>query len=345
MGMFSAMPAPERCVPVPCGAGHSGAPDCQACNRGRTPGLNCSCDRSEATCTELMQQAAGVAQRPTFLEVPFISPAQNDSVTCGLGPAAAGFGGVGSKEGSALQLSCLPGTGALEVEFASFGHPVVNGAGRWIKLAGNSTPSTYWEDPAKKTVWAVIENNDCTACLSAAPRCTPVAVDPSYLDSVTVAIDPFSCAVLRNCEAFAVNTSCDAGPAVLTRAKELCDGKQSCRFPLDDPVLVRPSGCPEHHLLAIRAGGCAAGTGSMFFNGFRESLAGFLIARGPHAWFGHGWIAAAHPEWFPEWNVDYGVPLEPAAVQNGSVFSRQWSNFTVALDCASFEATFSPTRL
>jgi hypothetical protein len=54
---------------------------------------------------------------------------------------------------------------------------------------------------------------------------------------------------------------------------------------------------------------------------------------------GHGWIAGQHPKWYPEWDVDFGVPMGPMKVE-GDVMTRAWSKFNVSLDCGSFEATF-----
>jgi len=182
-----------------------------------------------------------------------------------------------------LQLSCLPGTGTMTVDFASFGRPKIGpGIGPGIGPA------------------------DCT-------------------------------------EFKVSSTGCDAGPAVLARMKALCDGKQSCRVNTTDPVFLPPPASPgcssvdakNPLMLAVRATGCAQGTGGGGNVWIRESLAGFLLTRGEHSWFGFGWIYR-NPL---EWDVDYGVPLGPMTIE-GNVASRKWTKISVALDLDTFEASF-----
>jgi hypothetical protein len=160
-----------------------------------------------------------------------------------------------------------------------------------------------------------------------------------------------------NCTTFARNASCDAGPSVLARVKQLCDGKQSCRLNLHDPAFKLPAGCgggggaaATPLRLAVRASGCTQGTGGSAHSNFRESLAAFLLTRGDHAWFGHGFIGNNLPVWFPEWSVDYGAPLGPMEINqvNGTggsmatVATRSWSKFDISLNLDTYEATFHP---
>jgi hypothetical protein len=56
---------------------------------------------------------------------------------------------------------------------------------------------------------------------------------------------------------------------------------------------------------------------------------------------GNGWIASAPATWHPEWDVDFGVPVNNMTIA-GSVATRRWSNFNVSLDCATFSAEFAP---
>ena len=72
---------------------------------------------------------------------------------------------------------------------------------------------------------------------------------------------------------------------------------------------------------------------------FRQRLAAFLLVRGDYSFFGHGWITSSPPVWYPEYDWNVGVPLEPMS-RNGSTFVRRWTNVTVKLDCASFKAAF-----
>ena len=71
--------------------------------------------------------------------------------------------------------------------------------------------------------------------------------------------------------------------------------------------------------------------------------AGFLLTRGDHSWFGFGWIYLNPLVWYPEWDVDYGVPLGPMTIV-GNVASRNWTKISVALDLESLEATFHPSN-
>ena len=184
-----------------------------------------------------------------------------------------------------MQLSCLPGTGTMLVDFASFGHPNL----------GSSSGQTI------------------------------------------------------NCAAFKESsTGCDAGPEVLARVKALCDGKQSCRINTTDPIFSLPlpntPGCNDKNAtnplqLAVRSTGCTLGTGGGQRAWFREALAGFLLTRGDHWWMGFGWIATHSPIYYPEWDVDYGVPLGPMTVK-GSVATRKWTKISVSLNLDTMEADF-----
>lgn len=185
--------------------------------------------------------------------------------------------------------------------------------------------------------------SSCTECLhlrDRAARCTPTVVDSAAFGKLELSYTPYSCAVQRQCAVFAADPACSGGGAVLSRLNEACDGKQYCLVNLTASSFPTPSGCPSAASLqlAVRASGCSQGTA---IAGFREQLAGFLLARGPHAWMGHGWIAGAHPIWYPEWDVDFGEPIAPPRF-DGNVISRQWSKFNVSLDCGTFEAGFAP---
>jgi hypothetical protein len=94
-------------------------------------------------------------------------------------------------------------------------------------------------------------------------------------------------------------------------------------------------------VLAVRATGCAQGTGGGGNAWMRETLAGFLLTRGPHSWMGFSLIATHPLVWYPEWDVDYGEPLGPMAIHNG-IATRQWSKISVSLDLATLDATFTP---
>jgi hypothetical protein len=281
---YTPLPLPVACLP---------SPQCAFSNHRSN---NCVCESSAAAMLQHLQDAAASwrKERATFMMIPYTAESEDDSTACATGPAAVGVTGApaNSTYGS-IQLSCLPGTGTMTVDFASFGLPVVG----MRSVASN----------------AFSKQSDCSA--------------------------------------FARNASCDAGEAVLVRAKQLCDGKQSCRLNMHDPALSPPrSGCTDVPLrLAVRASGCTQGTAGGAHANFRESLAAFLLTRGDHAWMGHGFIGDNKPVWFPEWSVAYGIPLGPMQIQqvNGSdggatMATRRWSKFDISLNLNTYEATFDP---
>ena len=65
------------------------------------------------------------------------------------------------------------------------------------------------------------------------------------------------------------------------------------------------------------------------------------LTRGDYAWFGHGWISTATPVWYPEWDMDLGVPIGPMVDAGEGVFTRKWSKGNVALDCTTYRAEFT----
>jgi hypothetical protein len=333
LGMMAPMATPEKC-PMACTL--SWRPQSQ---------FNCSlyaCDRSTKTCEHQMKNNLAHMSEPSVMYVPYVSAESNpNGVSCD-SPAAV----VDPTEPHPLELSCLPGSGALSIDFASFGTPTVShsAGGRFVTCAGPGcggvlNGSTFWEDVDAGKLYPVGVGSDaCSECLHRQPRCSLTVLAAAAFNKREIVVDQFSCAVQRRCSAFAADSSCDAGPEVLATLKAACDGKQSCVVNVSDGTLPKPHGCPAHAKLklAVRAGGCAYGTSVA---GFREELAAFLITRGPHTWMGHNWIAGAPPTWYPEWDLDFGEPVGLPLVV-GSTFSRTWTKFNVSLDCDHFEAHF-----
>ena len=148
--------------------------------------------------------------------------------------------------------------------------------------------------------------SDCAQCVGREPQCQVQPVQASEFAIFDIALEPFSCGVQRDCAVFAANATCDAGPSVLAQIQKQCNGRQSCV--VDVAALNLPSGAPAPGCgaapasptarevpgwhLAVRASGCQQGTA---FANFCQHLAGFLLARGPQSWMGHGWIASNHP--------------------------------------------------
>eukprot|EP01116_Phalansterium_solitarium_P001606 TRINITY_DN11420_c0_g1_i1.p2 TRINITY_DN11420_c0_g1~~TRINITY_DN11420_c0_g1_i1.p2 ORF type:complete len:487 (-),score=117.32 TRINITY_DN11420_c0_g1_i1:129-1589(-) len=71
-----------------------------------------------------------------------------------------------------------------------------------------------------------------------------------------------------------------------------------------------------------------------------QSVAAFLVVRGPYAYIGYGWIGQnVFPPWFDQFDLDVGKPLELCTQTSSGVFSRSWSNGLAAIDCNSWTAT------
>ena len=364
--MMSGLSPGVHCSPVPCGA--KPLLDCGACDRGWNQGMNCSCthpgtEDATAACIARLQSSVKIAEsRPSVMAFPYLNLATDPVATATCASGVAGVGLLGSWSGgsnaqsqhrtSPLELSCVPGSGSMSVEFASFGLPVVQPAGgRYLQCAtvdcADLTPgghTGFWEAPTG-VAYPITANNDCTACSALRGpgwpnSCTTVHVNASYLRGLQISTEPFSCRVQQQCIAFARISSCDAGPSVLTYVKQACDGKQSCRITLQDLPQPPPSctaSADQPMKLAVRASGCRQGAAVA---SFREKLASFLLTRGPHSWFGNGWIASNRPQWFDEYDVDYGEPLGQMQI-NDTVATRQWSKMDISLNCSSFEANFT----
>lgn len=306
--------------------------------------LNVQQPPSELVSADNVLLGSHSATAASTMTIPYLALADGRPNAAGCATPAAV---VAADATSPLELSCIPGTGEISIDFASFGTPVVDDpGGRFISRQGDNV-TLYWEVAASRTVYAVPLSGTDTCAFCYRPdgsgrrtHCNVTVVNDADFNRFTLALEPFSCAVKRQCASFAIDKSCDAGDAVLMQLRKACDGRQSCIVELKDLPLTPPEGCPVSSTaglqLAVRASGCKHGTAVA---GFREQLAAFLLARGPHSWMGHGWIAGADPIWYPEWDLDYGEPLGPL-VWHGSKATRSWSKMNVSLDCASFEAEF-----
>lgn len=273
----------------------------QVCSLNWRPSRNCSsiCDRSPKSCMQRLQQAARSQSRPGTMTIPYLSPTSTPNrAMCSSGPSL--VADVDTTE-PALELSCVPGTGTMTVDFASFGLPDVNGSGSFIMCPGDDCASNdmFYEDLTRHIIYSAVypqSRDACSTCLHRKPLCMITNVTAAYLATRTVSLDPFTCGAQRSCIACAANPDCDAGPRVLAALKAKCDGTQSCRFNMSDLALHAPPGCSTDDVatplrLAVRASGCQQGTAVA---SFREHLASFLLVRGPQSWMGHGWIAGAH---------------------------------------------------
>jgi uncharacterized protein YfaQ (DUF2300 family) len=76
-----------------------------------------------------------------------------------------------------------------------------------------------------------------------------------------------------------------------------------------------------------------------------QDTAQFLLVRGPFAWLGYGWSSCRPPATFvrpSEVDVDYGEPLGFCAETLQGVWTREYTKYSIALDCNSWAATFTP---
>jgi hypothetical protein len=297
LDMFSRLPPPNSC-----------SSDCTLDWR---PENNCSarCDNSPNTCKRLLLEASKQSSVPSVMTTPYAGNANPNGAVC-LTPAAVV---AATSTEPFLELSCVPGTGKMVVDFASYGTPQVSGEGRFIACAGEGCVSatgtgktqTYWEAGNTKTAYVISGNTECSECLHVRTGgCSAVPVTAAYFKTLTVALERFSCAVQRHCASFATNSSCDAGPQVLAKVKAHCDGREHCIVNVSSLGLPSPpTGCgggDSQWNLAVRTSNCQHGTAEA---NFRQHQAAFLLTRGPQSWMGHGWIAGQHPTWYPEWDV------------------------------------------
>lgn len=78
---------------------------------------------------------------------------------------------------------------------------------------------------------------------------------------------------------------------------------------------------------------------TMQWNGRNETLAAFLIGRGPVAYLGWGWNGGPLPRWDAAFDMQVGTPLGLCSSASAGVFTRAWSAGRATLDCNTFTAT------
>ena len=75
-----------------------------------------------------------------------------------------------------------------------------------------------------------------------------------------------------------------------------------------------------------------------------QDLTNFLLVRGPFAWLGHAWKGCSKNYPFPkEFAMDYGIPIDMICYETNvpGVFTREWSNANVTMDCNTWTPTIS----
>jgi hypothetical protein len=83
-------------------------------------------------------------------------------------------------------------------------------------------------------------------------------------------------------------------------------------------------------------------TTTMLFNSSiaNQSVAAFLITRGPNSYLGYGWLNFnRYPKWDPIFLLDVGVPQGNCVETSYGVWSRAWTHGDVTLDCNTFKAS------
>ena len=68
-----------------------------------------------------------------------------------------------------------------------------------------------------------------------------------------------------------------------------------------------------------------------------QSVAAFLIVRGPTAYLGYGW-ESDQTDWQEVFLLQVGEPLGLCASPSDGVFVREWTYGNVTLDCGKWEA-------
>lgn len=74
----------------------------------------------------------------------------------------------------------------------------------------------------------------------------------------------------------------------------------------------------------------------------QQSIAAFLIGRGPYAWLGYGWLGEFVPDLHPLLQrLQVGVPVGQCREEPRHVFIREWSKGLAMLRCEAFQAELS----
>lgn len=73
-------------------------------------------------------------------------------------------------------------------------------------------------------------------------------------------------------------------------------------------------------------------------NFFNQSIAAFLIVRGPVAFLGYAW-ESGNDQWHPSFLYDVGEPLGLCQETSQGIFTRAWTHGDARLDCNTFSAS------
>ncbi len=73
-----------------------------------------------------------------------------------------------------------------------------------------------------------------------------------------------------------------------------------------------------------------------------QTIAAFQLARGDYWFFGVNWQNTLNDTVAALMLTDYGLPLSNMTNSSAFLFTREFERATVALDCATFTASFTP---
>eukprot|EP01052_Picozoa_sp_SAG31_P037144 SAG31_NODE_4750_length_2980_cov_1.358209_2_plen_97_part_00 len=76
----------------------------------------------------------------------------------------------------------------------------------------------------------------------------------------------------------------------------------------------------------------------------QETVAAFLLARGPYAFIGGRGLRDSHEgDWHPLFGLDVGQPLGLCAetLLGSNTFQRNWTRGSVSFDCNAYEASIA----
>lgn len=77
-------------------------------------------------------------------------------------------------------------------------------------------------------------------------------------------------------------------------------------------------------------------------NNREQTLAAFLIGRGPYAYVGYGWNGGPLPNWDSMWDMyDVGTPSNLCTQVSPGIYARNYTNGFAQLDCNTWTATLS----
>ena len=91
---------------------------------------------------------------------------------------------------------------------------------------------------------------------------------------------------------------------------------------------------------AFSPGSCDGGKGLVNLTSPKHDIVNFLLIRGPQAFLGHGWLGCSRIYTYPdELTWDYGEPLGLCEETSSGVFTREWTNAVVKMDCNTWTPT------